>query len=62
MGNMFEAEYKEKFGKEGLTFDDVLLVPGESDVTPNLVDLKTTLCKGITLNIPIMTSVMDTVT
>ena len=44
MGNMFEAEYKEKFGKEGLTFDDVLLVPGESDVTPNLVDLKTTLC------------------
>ena len=62
MGNMFEAEYKEKFGKEGLTFDDVLLVPGESDVTPNLVDLKTTLCKGITLNIPIMTSAMDTVT
>ena len=58
MGNMFEAEYKEKFGKEGLTFDDVLLVPGESDVTPNLVDLKTTLCKGITLNIPIIVYIL----
>ncbi len=59
---MFEAEYKEKFGKEGLTFDDVLLIPAESDVTPNMIDLKTELCKGITLNIPIMTSAMDTVT
>ncbi len=59
---MFEVDFEAKFGKEGLTFDDVLLIPGESDVTPNLVDLKTTLCKGITLNIPIMTSAMDTVT
>ena len=38
---MFEADFEAKFGKEGLTFDDVLLIPGESDVTPNLVDLKT---------------------
>ena len=52
----------EKFVKEGLTFDDVLLIPGESDVTPNMVSLKTTLCKGIELNVPIMTSAMDTVT
>ncbi len=59
---MLETNFEAKFGKEGLTFDDVLLVPGESDVTPNLVELKTTLCKGITLNIPIMTSAMDTVT
>ncbi len=59
---MLETNFEAKFGKEGLTFDDVLLVPGESDVTPNLVELKTTLCKGITLNVPIMTSAMDTVT
>ena len=59
---MLETNFEAKFGKEGLTFDDVLLVPGESVVTPNLVELKTTLCKGITLNIPIMTSAMDTVT
>ena len=59
---MLETNFEAKFGKEGLTFDDVLLVPGESDVTPNLVDLRTTLCRGITLNIPIMTSAMDTVT
>lgn len=59
---MLETNFQTKFGKEGLTFDDVLLVPGESDVTPNLVDLKTTLCKGITLNVPVMTSAMDTVT
>lgn len=59
---MLETNFEAKFGKEGLTFDDVLLVPGESDVTPNLVELKTTLCKGITLNIPVMTSAMDTVT
>ena len=48
--------------KEGLTFDDVLLVPRKSDVLPNEVDLKTTLVKGITLNIPIMSAAMDTVT
>ena len=36
-------EMCEKFGKQGLTFDDVLLIPAESDVTPNMIDLKTTL-------------------
>ncbi len=52
----------DKFGKQGLTFDDVLLIPGASDVTPNMVDLHTTLAKGIELNTPIMTAAMDTVT
>ncbi|MCI7349827.1 MAG: IMP dehydrogenase [Ruminococcus sp.] len=51
-----------KFGKEGLTFDDVLLIPGASDVTPNLVKLNTRLAGDIMLNTPIMTSAMDTVT
>lgn len=51
-----------KFQKEGLTFDDVLLIPAKSDVTPNMINLKTKLTKNITLNTPIMTSAMDTVT
>lgn len=52
----------DKFGKEGLTFDDVLLVPQASDVTPNMVDLGTQLTKNIRLNIPFMSAAMDTVT
>ncbi len=55
-------EYGSKFIKEGLTFDDVLLIPAESDVLPNEVDLSTNLTKDIKLNIPLMTSAMDTVT
>ncbi len=55
-------EYGAKFVKEGLTFDDVLLIPAESDVLPNAVDLSTNLTKDIKLNIPLMTSAMDTVT
>ena len=51
-----------KFQKEGLTFDDVLLIPGESDVTPNMINLGTRLAGDIHLNTPIMTSAMDTVT
>ena len=51
-----------KFQKEGLTFDDVLLIPGASDVTPNMIKLGTQLTKTIHLNTPIMTSAMDTVT
>ncbi|MCD7891254.1 MAG: IMP dehydrogenase [Ruminococcus sp.] len=51
-----------KFQKEGLTFDDVLLIPGESDVTPNMIRLGTKLAGNIILNTPIMTAAMDTVT
>ena len=47
---------------EGITFDDVLLVPAYSDVIPNQVDLSTNLTKTIKLNIPLMSAGMDTVT
>lgn len=47
---------------EGITFDDVLLVPAYSEVTPNMVDLTTRLTNSITLNIPMMSASMDTVT
>ncbi len=47
---------------EGITFDDVLLVPQYSEVTPNMIDLRTRLTKNILLNIPMMSAAMDTVT
>ncbi len=47
---------------EGITFDDVLLVPQYSEVTPNMIDLTTHLTKKIVLNIPMMSAAMDTVT
>ena len=47
---------------EGITFDDVLLVPAYSEVTPNMVDLSTYLTKKVRLNIPMMSASMDTVT
>lgn len=56
------ADANSKFQKEGLTFDDVLLIPGQSEVTPNMINLKTRLAGNIMLNTPIMTSAMDTVT
>lgn len=59
---MLNCNFEEKFTKEGLTFDDVLLVPARSDVTPNMIDIKTNLTKTIQLNTPIMTAAMDTVT
>ena len=52
----------EKFAKEGLTFDDVLLIPAESNVLPKDVSTQTKLTDKITLNIPMMTAAMDTVT
>ena len=52
----------EKIAYEGLTFDDVLLVPAKSDILPSQVSLKTKLTSKITLNIPIMSAAMDTVT
>lgn len=51
--------YDEKFVKKGLTFDDVLLIPAESDVTPDQVNLQTKLTNKIVLNIPLMTAAMD---
>ena len=54
--------YADRFVGEGLTFDDVLLIPAASDVTPNMVDLGTQLTAKIKLNIPILSSAMDTVT
>lgn len=52
----------DKFAKEGLTFDDVLLIPAESDVLPSDIDVTTKLTETITLNTPILTAAMDTVT
>src|SRR5438876_12091667 len=51
-----------KFAKEGLTFDDVLLVPAESRVLPNDVSTRTRLTRRIELAIPIVSAAMDTVT
>ena len=59
---MLNTSYDEKFGKKGLTFDDVLLIPGESDVEPKNVDVSTHLTKTIKLNTPLMTVAMDTFT
>ncbi|HEY4599851.1 MAG TPA: IMP dehydrogenase [Cerasibacillus sp.] len=53
---------EDKFSKEGLTFDDVLLVPDHSEVLPREVDVSTVLSEKIKLNIPIMSAGMDTVT
>ena len=59
---MLNTNFNDKFCKEGLTFDDVLLIPGESDVEPKNVDVSTNLTKTIRLNTPLMTAAMDTVT
>ena len=56
------SNWETKFAKEGYTFDDVLLVPAESHVLPNDVDMSVKLAKNITLNIPLMSASMDTVT
>lgn len=53
---------EDKIVKEGITFDDVLLIPAKSEVLPNQVDLTTNLTKKIKLNIPLMSAGMDTVT
>ena len=59
---MVNLDAAHKFLKQGLTFDDVLLVPAESDVLPADIDLHTQLTKKIVLNIPLMSAAMDTVT
>ena len=59
---MAKTVFPEKFAQEGLTFDDVLLVPARSDILPANVNLETNLTKKIKLNIPLMSAAMDTVT
>ncbi|MFD2672116.1 IMP dehydrogenase [Marinicrinis sediminis] len=54
--------WESKFGKEGLTFDDVLLVPRKSEVFGKQIDVSTQLTENIKLNIPFVSSAMDTVT
>ena len=56
------SNWDTKFLKKGFTFDDVLLIPAESHVLPNDADLTTKLAENLTLNIPIITAAMDTVT
>lgn len=53
---------EEKFGPDALTFDDVLLMPARSEVLPRDVDISTRLTRGIKMNIPLLSSAMDTVT
>ncbi|MCH5217018.1 MAG: IMP dehydrogenase [Muribaculaceae bacterium] len=53
---------EDKIVQEGITFDDVLLVPAYSNVTPNMVSVATRFSRNITLNIPIVSAAMDTVT
>ncbi len=59
---MMNVEQNQKFLKQGLTFDDVLLIPGLSDVLPADVSLETQVTKKIKLNIPLISAAMDTVT
>ena len=51
-----------KILKEGLTYDDVLVVPAYSEVLPNMVDITARFTKNINLNLPIVSAAMDTVT
>jgi IMP dehydrogenase len=53
---------EERFGREGLAFDDVLLIPARSDILPTQVSTKTLLTRSIELDIPILSAAMDTVT
>ena len=59
---MVNTDERQKFTRQGLTFDDVLLIPAESDVLPADIDLHTQLTRRIRLNIPLMSAAMDTVT
>ncbi len=56
------TNWQEKYNREALTFDDVLLMPAESSVLPREVDVRTRLSRHIALNIPVLSAAMDTVT
>jgi IMP dehydrogenase len=62
MDTKISDEFPPKFVKEGLTFDDVLLIPAESSILPDDVDTSTQLTRNLRLNIPICSAPMDTVT
>ena len=59
---MVNQDAAQKFVKQGLTFDDVLLIPAASDVLPADIDLRTRLTRKVHLNIPLVSAAMDTVT
>ncbi|MGI6403500.1 MAG: IMP dehydrogenase [Oscillospiraceae bacterium] len=59
---MLNTDYSSKFGQQGLTFDDVLLIPDETDFLPRDVDLRVRLARDVMLNAPLMTAAMDTIT
>ena len=59
---MANQEYDAKFEKEGLTFDDVLLIPARSEVLPREVDVSTRITGSVALKIPLLSAAMDTVT
>ena len=59
---MVNQDAAQKFVKQGLTFDDVLLIPAASDVLPADIDLRTRLTRKVHLNIPLISAAMDTVT
>ncbi len=54
--------WETKFAKEGLTFDDVLLLPAKSEVLPKDVSIKVSLTSTLNLNVPVISAGMDTVT
>ena len=54
--------FTERFFGEGLTFDDVLLMPGYSEILPREVDIRSKLTHSITLDVPLLSAAMDTVT
>ena len=62
MIEMINADFSQKFGKEALTFDDVLLIPAKSEVVPKEVCVSTRLTRGLSLNTPLVSAAMDTVT
>src|SRR5437764_3705952 len=62
LGSLSEVALPERFAKEGLTFDDVLLVPAESAVLPNEVATATRFTRTIALELPLVSAAMDTVT
>ena len=59
---MAKMKKTEKIVSDGITFDDVLLLPRYSEITPDMVNLKAKLTKHITLNVPLISAAMDTVT